>query len=83
MAALAQRMGLRRVAHHNPPMGFEHDPEAMERAVRFIEENPARFSFLAVGSPRQCKVAHAVTSSGPGARHGALHRRQPALPLGP
>jgi N-acetylglucosaminyldiphosphoundecaprenol N-acetyl-beta-D-mannosaminyltransferase len=64
VAALAQRWGLRRVAHHNPPMGFERDPEAMEQAIRFIEENPARFSFLAVGSPRQCKVAHAVTRRG-------------------
>jgi N-acetylglucosaminyldiphosphoundecaprenol N-acetyl-beta-D-mannosaminyltransferase len=36
----------------------------MEQAVRFIEERPARFSFLAVGSPRQCKVAHAVTHRG-------------------
>jgi exopolysaccharide biosynthesis WecB/TagA/CpsF family protein len=64
VAALAQRWGLRRVAHHNPPMGFERDPEAMEQAIRFIEERPARFSFLAVGSPRQCKVAHAVTHRG-------------------
>jgi exopolysaccharide biosynthesis WecB/TagA/CpsF family protein len=62
VAALAQRWGLRRVSHYNPPMGFEHDPGAMEQAIRFVEESPARFSFLAVGSPRQCKVAHAVTT---------------------
>lgn len=62
--ALAQRWRLRRVAHYNPPMGFERDPALMEQAVRFIEENPARFTFLAVGSPRQCKVAHAVTMRG-------------------
>jgi len=64
VAALAQRWGLRRVAHLNPPMGFERDPDAMEQAVCFLEENPARFSFLAVGSPRQCKVANAVTRRG-------------------
>jgi exopolysaccharide biosynthesis WecB/TagA/CpsF family protein len=64
VAALAQRWGLRRVAHLNPIMGFERDPEAMEHAIRFIEDNPARFTFLAVGSPRQCKVAHAVANRG-------------------
>jgi len=64
VAMLSHRMGLRRVAHHNPPMGFEHDPAEFERAVRFIEENPARFSFLAVGSPRQCQVANAVSRRG-------------------
>lgn len=64
IAALRRRCGLRRVAHHNPSMGFEHDPTEMERAIRFIEENPARFIFLAVGSPRQCQVAHAVARRG-------------------
>jgi N-acetylglucosaminyldiphosphoundecaprenol N-acetyl-beta-D-mannosaminyltransferase len=61
---LSRRFGLRRVAHHNPPMGFEYDPTAMEGAIRFIEDNPARFTFLAVGSPRQCQVAHAVAKRG-------------------
>jgi N-acetylglucosaminyldiphosphoundecaprenol N-acetyl-beta-D-mannosaminyltransferase len=64
LARLASRTGLRRIAHHNPPMGFEHDPAAFEAAVRFIEENPARFVFLAVGSPRQCMVAHALVERG-------------------
>jgi len=64
VAMLSRRWGLRRVAHHNPPMGFEHDPAGFERAVRFIEDNPARFTFLAVGSPRQCQVAHAVARRG-------------------
>jgi exopolysaccharide biosynthesis WecB/TagA/CpsF family protein len=63
---LAARTGLRRIAHHNPPMGFEHDPAAFEAAVRFIEENPARYSFLAVGSPRQERVAQAVAARGTG-----------------
>ncbi|WP_241671043.1 WecB/TagA/CpsF family glycosyltransferase [Dankookia rubra] len=62
--ALAQRWGLQRVAHYNPPMGFERDSGSMEQAIRFIEDNPARFSFLAVGSPRQCMVAHAVALRG-------------------
>jgi exopolysaccharide biosynthesis WecB/TagA/CpsF family protein len=64
VAELARRQGLRRIAHHNPPMGFDEDDAAMERAIRFIEQHPARFTFLAVGSPRQCRVAHAVTRRG-------------------
>ncbi len=63
---LASRTGLRRIAHHNPPMGFDRDPAAFEAAVRFIEENPARYSFLAVGSPRQERVAQAVAARGRG-----------------
>jgi len=64
LARLVERTGLRNVAHHNPPMGFERDPAAFEAAVRFMEEHPARFSFLAVGSPRQCMVAHALAERG-------------------
>jgi len=64
VAALANRWGLRRIAHHNPPMGFEQDPAEMERALCFIEEHPARFTFLAVGSPRQEMVAQALVGRG-------------------
>ena len=64
LALLQARTGLRRIAHHNPPMGFERDPAAFEAAVRFIEEHPARFVFLAVGSPRQCMVANALVKRG-------------------
>jgi exopolysaccharide biosynthesis WecB/TagA/CpsF family protein len=64
VAVLRRRYGLRQVAHLNPPMGFDRDPGEFDRAVRFIEENPARFTFLAVGSPRQCRVAAAVARRG-------------------
>ena len=64
LARLQARTGLRRIAHHNPPMGFEHDPAAFAAAVQFIESHPARFTFLAVGSPRQCMVAQAVMARG-------------------
>ena len=57
VAAVAQRYGLRQMAHYNPPMGFDRDPAAMAAAIDFIEANPARFCFLAVGSPRQEMVA--------------------------
>jgi N-acetylglucosaminyldiphosphoundecaprenol N-acetyl-beta-D-mannosaminyltransferase len=61
---LRARTGLSRIAHHDPPMGFEHDPAALAAALDFIEAHPARFTFLAVGSPRQCMVANALARRG-------------------
>lgn len=50
--------GLTNVRHHNPPMGFAEDPQAVEECVRFIEgQSPFRFCFLAVGSPQQEALA--------------------------
>lgn len=63
-AALSARYRLARLAHHNPPMGFDRDPAALEAAVRFVETHPARFVFLAVGSPRQEIVAEALVRRG-------------------
>ncbi len=63
-AALRARYGLARLAHHNPPMGFDRDPAALEGAIRFLEDHPARFAFLAVGSPRQEIVADALVRRG-------------------
>ena len=53
LPALVVRCGLAPPAHHNPPMGFDDDPAAFDAAVAFVRANPARFVFLAVGSPRQ------------------------------
>jgi len=51
---LEKRYGLRHLAHFNPPMGFIHDPGAVETCLRFIEaHSPFRFCFLAVGAPQQ------------------------------
>jgi N-acetylglucosaminyldiphosphoundecaprenol N-acetyl-beta-D-mannosaminyltransferase len=63
-AALRARYGLTRLVHHDPPMGFDRDPAALEAALRFLEDNPSRFSFLAVGSPRQEVVAAALVRRG-------------------
>ena len=60
VARLKARTGLRRVDHHNPPAGFENDPAAFEKALRFIETHPARFTFLAMGAPQQCLLADAL-----------------------
>lgn len=55
---LSARYGLRRLLHHNPPMGFIHDPDAVETCLRFIEtHSPFRFCLLAIGSPQQEIIA--------------------------
>ena len=48
----------------SPRIGFENYPDSFEEALRFIEDNPARLVFLAVGSPRQEIVARALAARG-------------------
>ncbi len=55
---------LKNVFHHNPPMGFDFDVAAFKCAVDFVHAHPARVVFLAVGSPRQEKLAAAIRQSG-------------------
>jgi exopolysaccharide biosynthesis WecB/TagA/CpsF family protein len=57
---LRERYELRQVRHHNPPMGFIRDPEAMLDAANFVERQPARFVIFAVGSPQQEMLAHFI-----------------------
>ena len=55
---LTARYGLTGLAHHNPPMGFIHDPGAVEDCLRFIEaHSPFRFCLLAIGAPQQEIIA--------------------------
>lgn len=62
---LAECHGLTRLRHYNPPMGFIRDPQAVEQCLQFIEDNgPFRFCFLAVGSPQQEALAHALKARG-------------------
>ena len=61
---LAKRFGLRNVRHHNPPMGFVRDPLAVLEASQFVEHSPARFVFLAVGSPQQEVLAQSIKRRG-------------------
>jgi exopolysaccharide biosynthesis WecB/TagA/CpsF family protein len=62
---LSERYGLRSLAHFNPPMGFIHDPEAVEACLRFIEaHSPFRFCLLAVGAPQQEAVAQQLKARG-------------------
>jgi exopolysaccharide biosynthesis WecB/TagA/CpsF family protein len=61
---LVARCGLAAPAHHDPPMGFVADPVALAEAVAFVLAHPARFVFLAVGSPQQEMLAAAIAATG-------------------
>lgn len=52
------------IRHHLPPMGLRTDAEAQETVADFVAANPARFTFLAVGSPQQEVVAHRIAQGG-------------------
>jgi N-acetylglucosaminyldiphosphoundecaprenol N-acetyl-beta-D-mannosaminyltransferase len=64
LPALIERTGIAPRAHLDPPMGFDADPGSMQAAVRFVLNHPARLIFLAVGSPRQERLAAAVKATG-------------------
>ncbi len=64
LSELVERCRLSPPAHHNPPMGFDRDPVAFANAIDFVRANPARLVFLAVGSPRQERLAAALAASG-------------------
>ncbi|MBS0561383.1 MAG: WecB/TagA/CpsF family glycosyltransferase [Proteobacteria bacterium] len=64
LPALVARCGLAPPAHYDPPMGFAADPAAVARAAAFVEAHPARFVFLAVGSPAQERLAAAIQARG-------------------
>jgi exopolysaccharide biosynthesis WecB/TagA/CpsF family protein len=62
--------GLRRlhpgvpVNHYAPPMGFIRSPAEVAKILAFVEAHPARFTFLAVGSPQQEILARRIEQSG-------------------
>jgi N-acetylglucosaminyldiphosphoundecaprenol N-acetyl-beta-D-mannosaminyltransferase len=64
LQALVRRFGLAAPAHYDPPMGFDRYQAGIDAAVAFVVANPARFVFLAVGSPRQEHLAAAIFASG-------------------
>ena len=63
LPALVARCGVAPPAHYNPPMGFASDRGLLRTAVEFVLRHPARFVFLAVGSPRQEILAAAIAST--------------------
>jgi N-acetylglucosaminyldiphosphoundecaprenol N-acetyl-beta-D-mannosaminyltransferase len=64
LPALVERCGIAPPAHHDPAMGFARDPAALQAAVEFVIAHPARFVFLAVGSPAQEILAAAIQATG-------------------
>ena len=64
LPALVARCGLAPPAHYDPPMGFAADRAAFADAVEFVLAHPARFVFLAVGSPRQEVLAATIAATG-------------------
>lgn len=61
---LRARFGLRRTNFFKAPMGLNRRPQEIERCVDFVERHPARYTFLAVGSPQQEKIALGVLKRG-------------------
>ncbi len=62
---LAARYGLTGLVHFNPPMGFIHDPAAVEACLAFVEaHSPFRFCLLAVGCPQQEMLAQRLKQRG-------------------
>jgi exopolysaccharide biosynthesis WecB/TagA/CpsF family protein len=55
--ALTARFGITNIRQHIPPMGLIQNEAALDEAARFIVANPARFVFIAVGSPQQEIIA--------------------------
>ena len=64
IADLAGQFGLTRVAHHNPPMGFIHDADAVRAAVDFVAAHPGRFVFVAMGPPQSEKFCQRIIDDG-------------------
>lgn len=62
---LKRRYGLHDLHHHNPPMGFSANPNAVRTALEFVEAaSPFRFCFLAVGAPQQERLASELAERG-------------------
>lgn len=64
LPALVAQCGLKPPAHYDPPIGFAADRAALAATVAFVLAHPARFVFLAVGSPQQEVLAAAIASTG-------------------
>jgi exopolysaccharide biosynthesis WecB/TagA/CpsF family protein len=63
LPALMARFDLAPPAHYDPPIGFERNAAELTKIEAFVRAYPARFVFLAVGSPRQEILAHRLARS--------------------
>lgn len=62
--AVRERYRLTNLRWHEPPMGLRDKPEAIAECAAFVAANPARFTFLCIGSPQQELVAEACLDRG-------------------
>lgn len=69
--SLKKQFCLDSVYHHNPPMNFINDENAINNCCRFIVEHPADFILIAVGSPQQEYLADQMAKT-PGTKGVAL-----------
>ena len=64
-AALQSRYGLLELRSYTPPIGLAADAAAFAAVLAFVEAaSPFRYCFLAVGSPQQELIAHALAARG-------------------
>jgi N-acetylglucosaminyldiphosphoundecaprenol N-acetyl-beta-D-mannosaminyltransferase len=63
-ATLVDRFGLQNAVHYDAPMGLLKDRVKFDATLAAIEDRPARFTLLAVGSPQQELLAHALVQRG-------------------
>lgn len=63
-ATLVRRYGLTNATHFDAPMGLLKDRRKFDATVNFIENHPARFTFLSVGSPQQELLAQVLAARG-------------------
>ena len=61
-AALATRYPQIEFLHHNPPMSLLNDAPALHAARDFARNSQANFTFIALGSPVQELLAHAIST---------------------
>jgi exopolysaccharide biosynthesis WecB/TagA/CpsF family protein len=64
VARLVEHFGLKRVNHHNPPMGMIRNPQAVTAAIEYIVAHPAPFVFVAMGPPQSEQFCQRVIEDG-------------------
>lgn len=64
IAKVKARYGLTQVNHLQPPMGLRNKPHEVQLCAQFIAANPARYTFICVGSPQQEMIAKAALDRG-------------------
>lgn len=61
---LLARYPVKKCHHYNPPMGFIHKQEEIEKTIDFLLAHPSPYIFFAVGSPQQEIVAYQLKKTG-------------------